>query len=701
MKMKLIMQTSENECGLCAISMLASYYGFEKPIGYYRERFNVGRDGMSLKNLSHILSQLSLEPIIEKVARLERGTFKKRKAYIICVQNHYVVLEKIRKDICYIYDSAKGKRRISLDELNEDFAGYIVSVEKTERFEPTREKLNDFRYIFKIIKKLKRYLFSAILLSFACNVVTILIPRFLQDFIDSLIYDMKGIDLKYLNIKMLGLVIIYYLITRLRNNKLVELQGQIIENLSLKTISHLFKIPYSFFDNRTSGDIIFRLGLLKDIEKTLTDSFITIIISITTVIIILIYMGLYNIKVLLILLIIGLEIFLYMYIKTRVLTAKTRRQLSLDRSLGSLQSEIVVGMFQIKCMDLIQEFAKIYEDRFKLFKKEYVHNQKSMSNYVLNINIIELFIPILMVLIIGLDRDGSFMTVGQIFTIYVLTGYYVKYIASFSTACTKTYLIKESLFYVNDILDERTLEHRGGITVDNFKSLETKNIFFKYNDRQADVLKNINLKINKGDKIGIIGASGEGKTTLVKLIGRLYELEQGEILFNKIDISQIDVSSYNSLISIVPQRPIVFNKSIYENIVLNNEKIKYEDVVESLKIVNLWDEICAMPMKLNTTISGEGGNLSGGQVQRLTLARALAKKPKLLILDEATSSIDPDNEAIIHENLINIGISLIVISHRLSTLIGSNRIYELKEGELTMIGSYEDLRENFLATESS
>lgn len=686
------MQTSENECGLCAISMLASYYGFEKPIGYYRERFNVGRDGMSLKNLCYILSQISLEPVIEKVGKLESSIFKKKRPYIICVKNHYIVLEKIRKNICYIYDSARGKRTISLDELNEDFAGYIISVDKTKDFECTKKKLNEFRYIFEIVGMLKNSLLTAVILSLICNIVTIIIPTFLQEIIDSLVYNKLNINIRYISGKMLGLIIIYYLITRLRNNNLVELQGQIVEKLSMKTIAHLFKIPYSFFDNRTSGDIIFRLSLLKDIEKTLTDSFITMIIGITTIIMIIAYMALYNMHIVPILTIVGAGIFVYMYIKTKILTLKTRKQLSLDRNLGSLQSEIVVGMFQIKCMNLTQQFADIYKKRFEVFKKEYIHNQKSMSNYVLNINIMELFIPIIVIVIISLGEYGRLNTVGHLFTIYVLVGYYIKHVASFSTACTKAYLIKESLFYVNDMLDERTVEYHGQIIVDDFKKLEIKNLYFKYNDRQIDMLKNINISINKGEKIGIIGASGEGKTTLVKIIGRLYNVDKGEIIFNDIDINEIDIKSYNSLIGIVPQRPIVFNKTIYENIILNDSKIKYEDVVTSLKIVNLWDEISAMPMKLNTTISGQGGNLSGGQVQRLTLARALAKKPKVLILDEATSSLDVENEIIIYNNLKNIGITLIVISHRLSTLIDSNKIYNLNGGNLEMIGSYEEFK---------
>lgn len=128
------MQTAQNECGICAISMLASFYSFRKPVSYYRDRFDIGRDGMSLKNLCYVLSDISLEPNIIKINKIEEKYIKKNTPYIICVTNHYVVLEKIKNNKCYIFDSAKGKRIVPIDELNSDFAGYIVSVTKKENF---------------------------------------------------------------------------------------------------------------------------------------------------------------------------------------------------------------------------------------------------------------------------------------------------------------------------------------------------------------------------------------------------------------------------------------------------------------------------------------------------------------------------------------------------------------------------------------
>lgn len=688
------MQTTQNECGICVISMLASFYGFRKPISYYRERFNIGRDGMSLKNLCYILSDISLEPVIEKITHIDNEIIKKKTPYIICANNHYIVLEKIKNNRCYIYDPARGKIIESLEDINKKFSGYIVSVNKTENFKKSKDDLKDFKYIVQLIKIIRRRLIKAVLISIICNIVLVIVPTIIQEIIDSLIYLDKTVEYGFMFGKILLILTVYFILTRLRNNSLVNLQGDIIDNLSMRTISHLLRVPYSFFDNRGSGDIIFRLNLLQGIEKTLVNTIITLIIGITTIVVVGIYMIIYNIYIIPIMLLISAILIIFVMIENKKLTYKNRKLLTYNQALESLQTEIIMDMFQIKCMNLTDQFNNMYKAKLSEYKDEFIKNQKALSDYSLIIDTVNLFLPIIVITLIVFGNMSNITTIGQLFTIYILIGYFIKYITTSANACTHIHQMKASLFYINDMLDEREVENNGYVISDSFNDLRLIDLGFRYNDRQKLLLNNINLYVNSGEKISIVGSSAAGKTTLVKLMGRLYSPSEGKILLNNYKANDFEDESYSKMIGIVPQIPLVFNKTIYENLTLGNGVISVIDVVEVLKMVNLWEEVKKMPMKLNTTISGQGGNLSGGQIQRLTIARALIKKPKLLILDEATSSLDSKNERIIFKNLKMSGITLIVISHRISTIEDSNRIYVLEDGCISAFGSHDELLKN-------
>ena len=692
---KLVMQTTQTECGICAVSMIASYYGYRKPLSFYREKFKIGRDGMSLKALSFVLSDIGLEPKIIKSDKIDQDLLKNVVPCIICINNHYLVLEKIKKRKCYLCDPAKGKQIRSVFELNKEFAGYIVTVKKTEKFKKTNDELKDFRYIELFFKKISAGLAISILLCILCNVVMIFIPLLLQGLIDSLVYVGKEADFSHIALKLITILLVYCVITRLRNNRLVELQGDIINNVSTGVIAHMLRIPYSFFDNRTSAELIYRLKIMDGMSRTLTNVVITLAIGITTISVVGIYIAVTSPVLISILLVITLLIVLFVVLKNRELIDKNTKLVTLSQGLESMQSEMIMNMFQIKCMKLEHHFEKIYDKKLEEYKSDYILNQKFFSNYSLRINVVEIFAPFVVVVLLVIFKGGDSVSIGYLFGLYTLITYYVKYVTTSAMACTQLYQTKASVFYINDILDEKeeNEENEQHVESEEFRELKLQDVEFRYNDRQKNILQNINISVKKGEKIAIVGLSGAGKTTLVKLIGRLYQPVHGRIEINGYSIGTCLNEKKESLIGIVPQMPVVFNKTIYENLTMGHAEYSIEDVMNVLKMVNLWNEIEEMPMRLNTMLSGQGGNLSGGQIQRLILARELIKKPKLLILDEATSSLDAVNEEIIFNSLRDANITMIVISHRLSTIMDSDRIYVLSDGTITEEGTHRDLLE--------
>ena len=224
-------------------------------------------------------------------------------------------------------------------------------------------------------------------------------------------------------------------------------------------------------------------------------------------------------------------------------------------------------------------------------------------------------------------------------------------------------------------------------------SIRLENVSFSYTKDSKRVLSDINIQINKGEKIAIVGSSGSGKSTLSKLLIGLFPPTTGKILFDALDYDSLDKQYLRQQIGIVPQDMTLFNKTIFENIA-GDFPVSHEEMVEVCKLVNIHHEIMEMPMEYNTLVSEMGMNLSGGQRQRIILARALIKKPKIILLDEATSYLDNVNEKEIMQRFKDQNITIIVIAHRLSTIIDSDNIILMDKGKAVANGKHKDLLKN-------
>ena len=304
------------------------------------------------------------------------------------------------------------------------------------------------------------------------------------------------------------------------------------------------------------------------------------------------------------------------------------------------------------------------------------------------INGVITFSPAFIVLFIIILFEKT-ISVGQIFSIYtVLNNIFSQYL-TFITAISSVLLLKTTLQYYNDMMDEPSIDFSKYNEDVDFRELQISNLWFKYNSNSDFVLKNINLVLQKGEKNAIVGASGSGKTTLIKLLMGLYEPTKGKIQI--IDANQRIYEPSSTEITVLPQSPLIFNRTIRDNIILDNTTYTDEDVINCLKKVRIWNEIDLMPLKLDTIVSSQGGNLSGGQMQRIALARALIRKPKVIILDEATSSLDVENEFAIYKLLKEEKITQLIITHRLNSIEDSDRIYYMKEGAIIASGNHEKL----------
>lgn len=301
--------------------------------------------------------------------------------------------------------------------------------------------------------------------------------------------------------------------------------------------------------------------------------------------------------------------------------------------------------------------------------------------------------PLIVLLIGAQEVISKNMSIGSMLAFYTLCISFFTPLTSLVTTSNQMVLMGTYFRRILDIL-EATPEQNDELVVSPPElqgEIELKNVSFKYNQYGPTIVKDVSVKVHPGQFIAIVGTTGSGKSTLASLLLGLYQPTEGQILFDKQDIKYMDKSKFRQQIGVVTQQVHLFNKSIFQNIAFHNEKLTSKEIIESAKLAEIHEDIMGLRMNYETVLSEEGSNLSGGQRQRLALARALVNKPKILLLDEASSALDTVTEQKIHQNLEELNCTRIVIAHRLSTVKKADKIIVVDNGEIIETGSHEEL----------
>lgn len=270
-------------------------------------------------------------------------------------------------------------------------------------------------------------------------------------------------------------------------------------------------------------------------------------------------------------------------------------------------------------------------------------------------------------------------------------GTYYSSAISFFTLFLNTSTYKSSLEYLNDFLDEESQKKDKHINPKEFKLLTFEDVSFSYNASTNYILKNVSFSVKQHEKVAIVGASGSGKTTILKLLSGLYQPVKGDIKLNGYKLDYIDDCYFSKNIAFVPQNAFILNDTILNNVTFGDKSITESDVFNALDIVNLKNDVLSMPLGLRTVISASSSNFSGGQVQRLAIARAIIRHPELLVFDESTSSLDSINEEGLYRKLAQLNITTIIVSHKLSTIKNADKILVIDGGKIVESGTHEML----------
>jgi ABC-type bacteriocin/lantibiotic exporter with double-glycine peptidase domain len=687
-----IRQLTQTECGLCCCVAILNYYKSKESVSDLQKELDVGRDGMSIIQIRDYLRSKNIETKIYKISNIN-SLFEPNIPFIVFwEENHFVVVEKFTNKTVTVMDPAKGRIKMTFEEFCAGFSSYVALPSPNEQF-VRQKKSNEhpWRYIGKALLHRKALLLIILCAMSIVYGITFYLPNFVQWVIDEVtVGNEYSSSVKY--IAGLGIVFAsYVLISILRSLKIISLNVYLSEKIEADTFKKLLMLPYSYFELRSAGDILYRLNCTTAIKELLSTQVVSGIIDVGSIVIVCVYM--FNKSLLLA----GASVLFAVVEFALIALVYPKLQESVDienvekSRAYSRQVEAITAISAVKMAGLEEEVYKGWHSIFLTAVRRFVTRIRYSYLQTIVTESIQMFAPIF-VLLIGLFLFMSnLISLGEAIAFQTISQMFFRFIASVYGSFTQFLVAGSFVKRVNEIWEKEQPNEYGKLVKEISGNIKLTNLSFSYSKNTKRALTNINMEVGAGEKVAIVGPSGSGKSTLGKIIVGLFQPTEGNVYIDGLDYKEYEKKALLKQMGIVPQDGILFNKSIMENILLGNEKAEESLVYEAAQVARIDEEIESLPMKYHTVVSDLGQNFSGGQRQRILIARALVNKPKVLVFDEATSSLDTINEAKISEYLSKQGCTRIIIAHRLSTIMDSDKIYVMNQGEIIACGKHEEL----------
>ncbi|NFA29647.1 peptidase domain-containing ABC transporter, partial [Clostridium botulinum] len=696
-----IKQHDYKDCGAACLATICKQYGLKYPISKIREVAGTDKEGTSALGVIKAAEELGFTAKGVKASKPE-DLFSEIPlpciAHVVIDKTllHYVVIYKITEKEIIIADPGRGIIKYNPQEFFEIWTGVLLIMTPTVKFEKGNKEKGLFQRFFKLIKPQKKLLVNIFLSSIIYTILGIIGAFYFKFILDDIIPNNLNKSLHMISIGIIVLTLFKVLLGAFRTQLLIYLGQNMDIPLMLGYYEHVINLPMNFFGTREVGEIISRFNDASKIRDAISGATLTMMIDSLMVIIggIFLYTAnslLFGITIIPIVLYI-----IIVWVFNKPLEEVNRSVMEDNAKLTSYLVESLNGVETIKAFNAEGEVNLETEKRFislikSVFKNGFINNlHGSIKGSVKAIfGIVILWVGTHEVL------KGA-MTIGQLISFNALLAYFldpIENIINLQPQLQTAVVAGERLGEILDLELEKSIDEEKKIKPQSLLgNIEFKDVDFRYGTRKL-ILKDINMNIKPGEKIALVGESGSGKTTLSKLLMNFYQCEKGEILINTYNIKDINIETLRDKIAYISQETFLFNGTIKENLSLGNPYITYEEIIEACKRAQIHDFINSLPLRYNTLVEENGSNFSGGQKQRLSIARAILKKPQILIMDEATSSLDSITERAI-ENTMNEfseGITTIIIAHRLSTIRRCNTIYVLDKGEIIEKGSHDEL----------
>jgi len=684
MKIKLIHQSDAAECGLAALAMVASAYGLNVSLAQMRQRFPLSLKGARLNHMIHIAQQLGFSA---RPLRLDMEDLGKLK--IPCILhwdfNHFVVLVKVKRSKVTILDPAAGRREMPSSEFSEHFTGVALELTPGSGFVPEKAApAITLRQLTGPIDGLWSSLGMILVLSLALQVFVVLAPFFMQWVVD---HALVAADRDLLTVLGLGFglaVLLQIGIGLLRGWSVVYLAARLGQQWMSNVFAHLLRLPLDFFEKRHVGDVVSRMASVQDIQKTMTTSFVEAIIDGLMVVVTFAMMLLYSWKLALISM---LAVCLYCGIRIaayRPFRERTEKQLVAAAKQQTHVLESLRGVQSLKVSGQESQRRTVYENLLA-----------DTINHEVVLSRMGLWFASASQFVFGLERIaviwiGALLAMRNVFSVGMLIAYlaYKDQFAQRMAALIDRWIEFRMLRLHGERLADIVLaepentEPLPELPPPASTKIVVENLSFRYADGEPWVVKDCSLSIEAGESVAIIGVSGCGKTTLLKLMLGLLKPESGSISIGGVDLHQSGPHNLRRVIGTVMQDDQLFAGSIAENISFFDTDFDLSRIEAAARLADVHEEITAMPMGYHSLIGDMGSSLSGGQKQRIILARALYRQPKLLFLDEATSHLDVMKERSVNAAISQLNLTKVMVAHRPETIHSAGRVLVMEGGKI-------------------
>lgn len=696
-----IKQHDYKDCGCACIATICKQYGLKYPISKIREVSGTDKEGTSAYGLIKAAEKLGLSAKGVK-ADNPKDIFTEIPlpaiAHVIMNKTllHYVVIHKITKDKIIVADPAKGIINYNLNDFFEIWTGILLIMTPTVSFKTGNESKGVFSRFFSLIKPQKSLLVSIFLSSLLITIFGVIGSFYFKFLIDDIVPN----NLEHsLHVFSIGFIIlgVFKVITEVFRTQLLIYLGQKLDiPLMLGYYDHVIKLPMNFFSTREVGEIISRFNDASNIREAISGVTLTMMIDVFMVIVggIILYTQSNLLFGMTIIPIILYTIIIFVF--KNIIEDVNRDTMDSNSKLTSYLVQSLNGIETIKAFNAEREVNLETEKRFIRLIKNIFRNGK-ISNAQSSLKRVVESVFAIAILWIGTIQvlEGK-ITFGELLSFNALLVYFldpIENIINLQPTLQTAIVASERLSEILDLEVEKSDKNHVYVRPESLKGdIKIKNLDFRYGTR-SNILKNINLDIKSGEKIALVGESGSGKSTLAKLLLNFYEVEKGEIIINGYNIKDIELEYLRDKIAYISQETFLFNGTIIENLKLGNPYISYEEIIEACKKAQIHNFINSLPLRYNTLVEENGSNFSGGQKQRLSIARAILKNPDILIMDEATSNLDSITEKAIEKTMSEFSenITTIIIAHRLSTIKRCDNIYILDKGEIVENGSHSKL----------
>ena len=689
-----VLQFEAAECGSASLCMILAYYGRHVPLETLRTMCGISRDGSKATNILKAARSFGLEA---KGLKAEPYHLRELALPAIAFVDfcHFLVIEGHRGNWVYLNDPASGRRKVHMDEFDAMFTGVVLTFRPTEEFVASDDRPSLVKALLARTTGVRLSILYVLIASLALVLPGLALPVMARVFVDFVL--VQGLD-DWLNALLIGMVltaVVRFVLLELRNWTLTVAETRLAVDGASDLLQHILRLPIAFFGSRFAGEVATRLHLSDGLAYLLTGQIAQIALNLITAVFFLALMLFYDLWIAIIVFVLAALNFAAVLIAAHRV-AEAHRKLSIDA--GKLSGVAIAGLRDVESFK-----AAGSEDAFFLrwsgLHAGIVSTDQEIGRQMALLAAVPQLLTLLAtasILIIGGQRvmQGD-ITIGTLVALQTLAASFMAPVVSLSAVGHHLQQVRSFTERTDDVL-QQPLDQQAATwfePVDRLPrgSISLENVSFGYLPLEPPFISDFSLQVPQGTSVALVGASGSGKSTMGRLLTGLFRAHEGAIMVDNVLLEDWPRAALAGSISYVDQEILLFEGSVHDNLSLWDDTIPEAQIITAAQDAQIHDVVAGRPGTYDSLVEEGGRNFSGGQMQRLEIARALATNPRILVLDEATSALDAETEAEVMKNIRARGITMVIIAHRLSTIRDCDRIIVFEQGKPVESGTHKEL----------